>query len=122
MQLQIGLSRVLHVRHLAQHSAYNKCLINLASTIFFMRCYFRHVHILRRHLTVISIKTRNKIHNNVSAVFQAYYTKMRPNKHQKKIEEKNKSVTYCLEVRVTHCRKRSIKKREIRFPLNPMTW
>lgn len=84
MLLQIGVSGVIHVKHLAQHSVHNKCLINLASITLFMRHYFRHIHIFTGHLTITNIKTRNKIHTNVSPIFQAYYTQMGPNKHQKK--------------------------------------
>lgn len=81
--LQIGFSGVIHVKHLAQHSAHDKCLINLVSIIFFMRCYFK-AHSHTRHLTIINIKTGNKIRNNVSSISQAYYTKTRPNQHRKK--------------------------------------
>lgn len=88
---QIGLSGFIHVKLLEQYSAPDKCLINSAFIIFFMKHHLRHIHILRKQLTIINTEKRNKIHISISSIFQAYYTYMRSNKPQKK-EEKNKSV------------------------------
>ena len=60
-------------------------LLNLAFIALFTRYSLRQIHIRTNPLTTISIGMRNKIHDNISCIFHAYYTTEHQEKEKRKI-------------------------------------